>query len=214
MNNSFSYKYRPQWISNQHIQHQSHDYHWLFQSATQLSILPVISLVWLVRVVESCPLITPHSNLVYLRFLFQCILLPYTSPTKQFLSHLNKPFPTQSRKYKNLLTIHQHISPFIPELHEYKMPTTTKLPHFKIYNSTTCPNSHIYAYEWHMQSLKLDKRIRWTHFQTTLDGNARAWFKRLAPNNIRSFFKTKRSILNKFHTFEKISGRRTGNHRL
>ncbi|KAI3709304.1 hypothetical protein L2E82_39064 [Cichorium intybus] len=97
-------------------------------------------------------------------------------------------------------------SPFIKEIHDYDMPNTAKLPHLKTYNGTTYPDSHIDTYEWHMQSLKLDERFWCTHFPTTLDGNAGAWFKSLAPNSIRNFTELKEQFLSNFMQLRKYRG--------
>ncbi|KAI3754015.1 hypothetical protein L2E82_26099 [Cichorium intybus] len=86
------------------------------------------------------------------------------------------------------------------------MPNTAKLPNLKTYNGTTCPDSHIDTYEWHMQSQKLDERFWCTHFPTTLDGNAGAWFKSLAPNSIRNFTELKEQFLSNFMQLRKYRG--------
>ena len=97
-------------------------------------------------------------------------------------------------------------SPFVRELHDYEMPTTAKLPHLKVYDGTTCPDSHIDAYKWQMQSLRLDKRFWCTHFPTTLDGNAGLWFKSLAPRSIRNFAELKQLFLTNFMQLRKYKG--------
>ena len=58
-------------------------------------------------------------------------------------------FP-QNQGNNHATPLHQHISPFMQELHEYNMLTTPKVPHLKVYNGTTCLDSHIDAYGWNM----------------------------------------------------------------
>ncbi|KAI3739503.1 hypothetical protein L2E82_29910 [Cichorium intybus] len=57
-----------------------------------------------------------------------------------------------------------------------------------------------------MQSLKLDERFWCTHFPTTLDGNAGAWFKSLAPSSIRNFTELKEQFLSNFMQLRKYRG--------
>ena len=74
---------------------------------------------------------------------------------------------------------------------EYEIPNTAKLPHLKTYDGTTDPDSHIDTYEWTMTSLKLDERLWYTYFATTLDGNSETWFKTLRPGSINNFSQPK-----------------------
>ncbi|KAI3493481.1 hypothetical protein L1887_41873 [Cichorium endivia] len=128
---------------------------------------------------------------------------PYMTPPYNFVP-LHPPF--QQHIPIPIPTIKTNRSPFVKELLDYEIPSTAKLPTLKVYNGTTCPDSHIDTYEWHMTSLKLDQRFWCTYFPTTLDGNAGAWFKSLAPNSIYNFEQLKQLFLTNFMQLRKYRG--------
>jgi len=146
-------------------------------------------------------------------------MIPYSqslfTPTPQITYPLPNS-PMAGLQYPLLQTISPSIqptehddsnsSPFVKELNDYTIPHTARLPTLKTYNGTTCPDSHIDTYEWHMKSLKLDKKFWCTYFATTLDGNAGAWLKSLAPNSISSFEQLKQLFLSNFMQLRRYRG--------
>ncbi|KAI3778894.1 hypothetical protein L2E82_08283 [Cichorium intybus] len=128
---------------------------------------------------------------------------PYMTPQYPFVPFYQS---FQPQTLNPIPTITTPPSPFVKELLDYEIPSTAKLPTLKVYNGTTCPDNHIDTYEWHMTSLKLDQRFWCTYFPTTLDGNAGAWFKILAPNSIYNFEQLKQLFLTNFMQLRKYRG--------